>query len=76
MLDKNSARSKDLTAAIAKMIVLDCQPFSVVNDRGFREIIKIAEPRYAIPERATFAEHIVPKMFEEVKVKLQETIDH
>jgi hypothetical protein len=34
---------------VAKMIAQDCQPYSIVDDAGFRELMKRALPRYAMP---------------------------
>lgn len=45
-LDTNSQRSKDLTNAIARMIALDLQLYSIVNDVGFRSLLNISEPKY------------------------------
>lgn len=39
-----------ISEAIAKMIVRDLQPVSVVENKGFRELLQLLEPRYT-PER-------------------------
>ena len=39
-----------------EFIALDDQPFSVVDDVGFRRLIKHIEPRYAMPSRRHFSE--------------------
>ena len=31
---------------IAKVIALDCQPFSIVTDEGFKTLTQVAKPRY------------------------------
>jgi hypothetical protein len=36
---------------IARMIVIDLQPFSIVEDRGFHELLEYLEPRYSMPSR-------------------------
>ena len=41
----NCAQSIPLTQSIAKMIALDCQPFSIVDDEGFNTLMKMAKPR-------------------------------
>lgn len=38
-----------ISEAIAKMIVRDLQPVSIVENQGFRELLQLLEPRY-IPE--------------------------
>lgn len=39
-----------ISEAIAKMIVCDLQPVSIVENKGFRELLQLLEPRYT-PER-------------------------
>lgn len=34
---------------IAKLIAIDSQPFSVVEDAGFKELMKEAVPKYTLP---------------------------
>ncbi|XP_076660133.1 zinc finger BED domain-containing protein 4-like [Halictus rubicundus] len=71
MLQSNSPRAKEITTAIAEMMISDCQPFSVVNDSGFRKVVKVLEPRYNLPSRTTFSENIVPAMYENEKKRLE-----
>lgn len=48
-LHKDHLKQKALTMAITKMISVDDQPFSVVKDGGFSEVLEVAEPRYDKP---------------------------
>lgn len=50
-----------ITETIAQMIARDLQPYSIVDDRGFRDVLKAAEPRYVMPARKTFSQEIIPK---------------
>ena len=45
------ARQKRITALLLKMIVRDFQPFSIVEDGGFREFVHALDPTYVIPTR-------------------------
>ncbi|XP_076660942.1 zinc finger BED domain-containing protein 4-like, partial [Halictus rubicundus] len=72
--DKNSSRSKQLTEGIAQIIALDLQPYSIVDDIGFRSFINIVEPRYEIPSRTTFSRRIIPKMYEDLQSKIKNEI--
>ena len=38
-------RQKKITHTLANFIAVDMQPLDVVNDSGFRELIKVLEPR-------------------------------
>ena len=73
-LDKTSPRAEDLTNAVAHMIVLDCQPFSIVNDTGFRNHLNIAEPRYQIPGRTVLSETIIPELYRNERKRIEEQI--
>ncbi|KAJ8870725.1 hypothetical protein PR048_029750 [Dryococelus australis] len=49
MLLSENPRSQIIINKIGRMIALDYQPFSVVDDRGFKELMETLEPRYQIP---------------------------
>jgi hypothetical protein len=42
---QDSLQYVGITRSIAKMIALDCQPFSIVTDEGFITLMKVAKPR-------------------------------
>lgn len=48
----------------------DLQPFSVVENPGFRHLLNTLEPRYKLPTRSHFSEKIMPKLYHETKVKI------
>ena len=60
--DINDARAKTIHIKIAEMIALDCQPYSVVDDIGFRALIHALEPRYNVPSRRYFSETMIPSI--------------
>ena len=43
---------------IAEFIILDCQAFNVVENEGFKAIIKLGFPKYKLPGREFFKELI------------------
>lgn len=57
------------------MIAVDFQPFSVVEDCGFKDLVNYLEPKYKIPSRQTFSRRIIPEMFEEKRTKIKNVID-
>lgn len=61
--DKSHPKQQIITEKIALMICKDMQPYSIVDDVGFRSVIQAAEPRYVMPSRKTFAEEIIPQLF-------------
>lgn len=70
----DSARSKAITESIARFIAKDLRPYSVVENGGFRDLMKTVEPRYKIPSRQHFAEKCVPEMYNKIKKKVKEEL--
>ncbi|XP_051797876.1 zinc finger BED domain-containing protein 4-like isoform X2 [Acanthochromis polyacanthus] len=58
------------------MIIKDCQPLSIVEDEGFREMLQTLEPSYAIPTRKALKEMVSERYAAEtqnIKEKLHST---
>lgn len=52
------------------MIALDMNPFSIVEDCGFKRQIKELEPRYAVPSRIYFSRVVVPDIYLGVRTRM------
>jgi len=52
------------------MIAVDVQPFSCVEDEGFKELMKAMDPRYKLPSRSHLRDVVLPSQYEELKNKL------
>nr|XP_047145594.1 zinc finger BED domain-containing protein 4-like [Hydra vulgaris] len=67
-------RSIRIHKIIGKLITLDIQPFSIVEDTGFNELIKDAYPNYKLPCRTYFSQNVIPSMYDElfkdIKIKI------
>lgn len=55
------------TRRIAEMIAIDMQPFTVVEDEGFRRVIKAFAPQYVMPSRKYFSQTMIPNLYTKVK---------
>lgn len=66
-------RARKITLLIAEMICKDLQPFSVVENKGFRKLINHLEPRYTIPARKQFSNTIIREIYSKTvaSVKLE-----
>ncbi|XP_067284005.1 zinc finger BED domain-containing protein 4-like [Pseudorasbora parva] len=64
-------RAKAIHAAIGKMIDIDLQPYSVVEDNGFNELLHLLEPRYKIPSRRFFADKIITEMHKSITSRIK-----
>ena len=65
-----SDHAKAITNAIGVFIGADMRPYSVVQNEGFKHMLKVLEPRYDIPLRTHFSEKIVPDLYEQEKKKV------
>nr|XP_022907521.1 zinc finger BED domain-containing protein 1-like [Onthophagus taurus] len=55
------AKAAKITNAIIFMICKDCQPISVVDNDGFKQVLRITAPHYTIPHRSTITRMIDSK---------------
>ncbi|XP_063239945.1 zinc finger BED domain-containing protein 4-like [Bacillus rossius redtenbacheri] len=60
---------------IAQMICLDQQPFSIVENVGFRQLVQALEPRYTIPTRKTFSNKLIPEMYSNLKENVKKELE-
>ena len=72
--DINDVRAKAIHVRIAEMIALDCQPYSVVDDIGFRALIHALEPRYNIPSRRYFSETMIPSIVDRMACVIRDKL--
>lgn len=64
-------KQKLITEKIAKMIGTDMQPYSIIEDPGFREVINAAEPRYVMPSGKTFSTEIIPQLYSKTVARVK-----
>ncbi|KAG9261818.1 zinc finger BED domain-containing protein 4-like [Astyanax mexicanus] len=62
-----------LDSALVNMIVKDLQPFTIVDDAGFREFVGILDPTYVIPSRKALKSMVEAK-YTETKEKAKEEV--
>lgn len=61
-----------ITTRIARMLALDLQPYSCVENRGFKELMNHMEPMYKIPSRTTFSRTIIPELYRDTVKAVKE----
>ena len=66
------ARQNTIDEELAKVIALDFQPFSVVDDKGFRRFTHALNPMYAIPSRKTLPKN--HPLYDRERASLQERV--
>lgn len=70
----SNAQAGKITKAICIMMAKDLQPFSLVEDEGFQNLMSIVQPRYDMPSRRTFCRKFIPEMFATATSKLEEVL--
>lgn len=66
------AKQNTVDEELAKMIAEDFQPFSIVEDRGFRSYTHALNPMYVLPSRKTLSQKIILQLYYEKHVLLLE----
>ncbi|XDV34174.1 hypothetical protein PO909_004366 [Leuciscus waleckii] len=59
--------------ALVNMVIKDSQPFSIVDDDGFRELLHVLDPTYVIPTRKAL-KVMVDHKYKEAKEKAREQL--
>lgn len=73
-LPRSSERAKRISTSIATFIAKDLRPYAVVNNQGFRALMRTLEPRYQLPKRKYFARKAVPELYNVTKMKVLESL--
>ena len=66
----SSPRAKAITDQIARFLVKDLRPFSLVDSPHFRSLLATLDERYQSPSRNYFSETAIPVMYGEVKAQV------
>ena len=74
--DRDEPRAKEITTYITEMMALDDQPFSIVEDVGFKRLINNLEPRYTIPSRRLFSDVCLPAKYDQLATLLHNLMDN
>lgn len=55
-------------------MAVDGEPYSVVQHRGFQNLLHVLVPTYTIPSRTTFSERKVPKLYNDTRTIITKKI--
>uniref|UniRef100_A0A3Q1EVB9 HAT C-terminal dimerisation domain-containing protein n=1 Tax=Acanthochromis polyacanthus TaxID=80966 RepID=A0A3Q1EVB9_9TELE len=70
----NDPRSKKFDKMIVEMIATDNQPFTVVDDIGFRRVLQHAEPRYNFKSEKYYRTTVLEDIYNKVQEHIQELV--
>ncbi len=71
---RDSTRQKTLDHRVAYMIAKDMRPASIVQGKGFSQLIKELDPRYNLPSRAKITQSLLPGMKQDTREKLKSSL--
>ncbi|KAG8226166.1 hypothetical protein J437_LFUL007403 [Ladona fulva] len=57
-------QQKKINNLILNMIIMDLQPFSIVEDEGFKNLVTGIDPSYQLPSRAMLTRTLLPQKYE------------
>ena len=68
---RESTRCKKLDESLVRMLAVDLQPASIVEDRGFLTILHSLDPKYQPPSRRSIMRSTLPNLYQRVKVEVK-----
>ncbi|XP_055063027.2 zinc finger BED domain-containing protein 4-like [Misgurnus anguillicaudatus] len=72
---RDSPKAQAITKKVMEFIVLDDQPFSVVEDQGFRRLMAHMDPRYTLPSRRYFSDVALPEIYNAVSAHVHSLLN-
>lgn len=69
-----SVRQNTIDEELAEMVALDFQPFSIMDDKGFKSFTHALNLMYAIPSRKILSQKIIPSLHDKEHASLQEKV--
>ena len=66
----NSEKGKRITQSVGGFISKDLRHYSVVDNTGFRHLLKTLEPRYKLPPHSHLTERVTPACYHETKAQV------
>ena len=72
--DKKGKKWRDITKSVGYHIAKDMAPISVVEQKGFVNMLHTIDARYQLPSRNYFAREVLPDMYATLRQKLSERL--
>ena len=68
-------RQKDYTEKLARMVCLDLQPISIVEDKGFKDFVGCLQPSYNMLDQRVLRNNVIPELYETKKSDIQQKLN-
>lgn len=69
-------RHIQITKSVVEMMATDLHSYSLVQEKSFKNLLQVLEPRYKLPSRTTFSQSLVPALYASEKKKLQVLLEN
>ena len=69
-----SIRHERLLEATMTFITQSLQPMSVADEPSFRNLLKVAEPRYKLPHQTHFTDKVIPAKYKAVQAGIEKKL--
>lgn len=69
--DGNSKIKKELDRRYAEMVAIDMLPYRTSEHMGLKKFVHALNSRYELPDRKTLKHSLIPKLYDELKNKLE-----
>ena len=73
-LPKTSSHHKELVNAVGHFISKDLLPLSAVEGAGFRSLMELTEPCFAVPSRKYFSQAVIPSLYLQERKKVETSL--
>ena len=73
--DINDHREKFVHIRVTEMIALDCQPYSVVDDYGFKALVRVLELKYQTPSQRYVCKIVIPSIVCTVQERINKNLE-
>ncbi|XP_054261417.1 zinc finger BED domain-containing protein 4-like [Macrosteles quadrilineatus] len=67
-------KAKLITNSITRWMAKSLHPYSLVQEEGFVDLMKLVEPKYKVPCRTTFSRSLIPELYLSTKNRVEEDI--
>lgn len=72
--ETKSDKWRTITKAVSYHIAKDMVPVAIVEQVGFKNLLKTMDPRYELPSRSYFSREALPQMYTEVRQTLADRL--
>lgn len=70
------SNKKEIDKYLTMMIATDFQPYSIVEDRGFKRFVEVLNSNYKLPSRQKIRYELMPQLYENAKLKLATVLEN